>query len=251
MGYFESSDTQNGDDVVKDKRPRILCLHGGGVNSEIFATQCRALIKQLSEFRLVFADAPFTSEAGPGILPTFKDFGPFRRWLRWKSSQPELSDDEAATALVKAIEDCKASDAGSGKWLGILGFSQGAKIAGSLLYNQQRGGEGDYKFGVLMAGRSPFVNLGREPHMSLIGAGVISRSASELPLPEKKLQIPTVHVLGLRDADVEWHRSMAHGFCEDPRIVEWDGGHRIPIKPVDVTAVTDEIHAIVEELELL
>lgn len=251
MGYYEASDAPNIADELQDTRPRILCLHGGGVNSEVFATQCRALMSYLPEFRLVFADAPFTSEAGPGILPTFKDFGPFRRWLRWKSSQPEVSDDEAAATLVKAIEDCKDADSGSGKWLGILGFSQGAKIAGSLLYNQQRGGEGDYKFGVLMAGRSPFVNLGREPHLSLIGAGTVSRSATELPLPEKKLQIPTVHVLGLRDVDVEWHRSMAHGYCEDPRIVEWDGGHRIPIKPDDVQAVTQEIYAIVEELDLL
>ena len=62
--------------------PRILCLHGGGVNSSVFRSQCRALIKHLPAFRLVFADGPWFCEAGPGIVPVYEDCGPFRRWLR-------------------------------------------------------------------------------------------------------------------------------------------------------------------------
>ena len=49
--------------------PRILCLHGGGVNRDVFRAQARSLIKALPSFRLVFADGPFYCAPGPGIVP--------------------------------------------------------------------------------------------------------------------------------------------------------------------------------------
>jgi hypothetical protein len=55
--------------------PRILCLHGGGTNARIFRAQCCALINQLRhEFRLVFAQAPFNSEAGPDVLSVYSEW---------------------------------------------------------------------------------------------------------------------------------------------------------------------------------
>ena len=76
--------------------PRILCLHGGGVTGEIFRAQARSLIKYLPTFRLVFADAPFYCAPGPGIVPVYEDWGPFRRWLRWLPEHPEIDDESAA-----------------------------------------------------------------------------------------------------------------------------------------------------------
>src|SRR5690349_18966549 len=82
--------------------PRILCLHGGGSNATVFRTQCRILIAGLkSHFRLVFADAPFISQAGPCVLSVYADCAPFRRWLRWTPDHPEIS---AADAIAD-IED--------------------------------------------------------------------------------------------------------------------------------------------------
>ncbi|KID61140.1 citrinin biosynthesis oxydoreductase CtnB, partial [Metarhizium hybridum] len=49
--------------------PRILCLHGGGVNGTVFRLQCRAIIAQLGHrFRFVFMDAPYTRQR-PGPAP--------------------------------------------------------------------------------------------------------------------------------------------------------------------------------------
>ncbi|THY60769.1 hypothetical protein D6C98_02226 [Aureobasidium pullulans] len=79
--------------------PRILCLHGGGVTAEIFQLQARSLIKALPTFRLIFADGPFYCPPGPGIVPVYEDYGPFRRWLRWLPEHADI-DDEAAIEEV-------------------------------------------------------------------------------------------------------------------------------------------------------
>jgi hypothetical protein len=34
-----------------------------------------------SEFRFVFAETAFLSDAGPDVLPVHSQWGPFKRWL--------------------------------------------------------------------------------------------------------------------------------------------------------------------------
>ncbi|KAH1374281.1 hypothetical protein KXW98_003104 [Aspergillus fumigatus] len=64
--------------------PRLLCLHGGGTNARIFRMQCRVLEKHLGRtFRLVYAQGQFTVvQPGPDVTSVYKDYGPFRSWLR-------------------------------------------------------------------------------------------------------------------------------------------------------------------------
>ncbi|TKA74663.1 hypothetical protein B0A49_05657, partial [Cryomyces minteri] len=161
--------------------PRILCLHGGGVTGDVFKAQARALIKALPTFRLIFADGPFYCDPGPGIVPVYEDWGPFRRWLRWLPEHQEIDDDSAIEEVQYAIKTCKDADHGKGPWVGLLGFSQGAKLAASLLYEQQiqmeklGKADTDYKFAVLLAGRSPLVSfseLSKSP--ATVAAGAIS-----------------------------------------------------------------------------
>ncbi|KAF3358584.1 hypothetical protein VdG1_00144 [Verticillium dahliae VDG1] len=147
--------------------PRILCLHGGGVNADIFAAQARALIARLAPyFRLVFVDGPFLCAAHEDIVAVYGELGPFRRWL--PSTQFE-------------------------------GLPEG--ITG-------------------------------DAHV---------------------LKLPTVHVHGLRDPGLEMHRVMMKSYCEEgtTRLVEWNGGHRVPIKQADVDAVVGEILSLGRELGLV
>lgn len=122
--------------------PRILCLHGGGTNARIFRAQCRGLSSHLSPyFRLVFAEAPFPSTAGPDVLPVYEAYGPFKSWLRGvHPDQPEpdpTSTWEAVDGvLAQAVFEDDAKGA-SGPWVGLLGFSQGAKMAASVLLRAQ------------------------------------------------------------------------------------------------------------------
>lgn len=241
--------------------PRILCLHGGGTSADIFQLQCRAIIRRLgSTFRFVFVNGPFTSQPHPGILPFFGDFGPFYRWLRWDGDHEHDADAEE-----KILSTCQAamdSDPGTAPFVAVLGFSQGGKIAASLLWAQEKvhGGEGPFKFGVIMAGRAPTVVLDKDkklphiPHMADVGE-VSSEFADWAPSSqgEHSISIPTLHVHGLKDPGTELHRLMAQRYCEEgtARVIEWDGDHRLPIKPDDVDRLARQILELAEEAEVL
>lgn len=236
--------------------PRILCLHGGGVTGEVFRLQARSLIKALPDFRLVFADGPFFCDPGPGIVPVYQDFGPFRRWLRWLPQHPEIDDESAIEEVMYSIQTAKDKDEGAGPWVGLMGFSQGAKLAASLLYDQQihmeKNGvaDTDYKFAVLLAGRSPlvsFCDLSKSP--ACVAAGAISEGFNYEGDSPHVLSIPTIHVHGLNDQGLHLHRRMLNQY-HDPKtstVIEWDGTHRVPIKKADVEPIVRAIYEIARE----
>jgi hypothetical protein len=250
--------------------PRILCLHGGGTNAAIFRFQLRSVLSRSSpNFRFVFVEAPFISEAHTAVAEIFADYAPFRRWLRYTPNHPEIDDDEAAGKIVescrKAIEE--DNEIATGEWVGVLGFSQGAKIAASLLWAQQvleakndRAKpllDVEFQFGVLMAGRYPVVRLSSDlpdsPYTS--PAGQLSLEVPHLPesnTGEHTVKIPTLHVHGLADPGLEQHREMRDLWfaAGTSTLVEWDGDHRLPIKPADVDKVLEQIYALAENAGL-
>lgn len=222
--------------------PRILCLHGGGTNARIFRAQCRVIRAHLIDsFRLVFAEAPFPSPPGPDVESVYGEWGPFRSWL----PAPRKIDVGSTDASIAAALSADDAAGATGPLLGLLGFSQGASVAASLLLRQQkknrsRSSDGageeercpDYRFAVLMAGRA----------LSLPMDTGIDAAVDEHGL----LQLPTIHVHGLRDPGLEMHRSLLHYCCQksNTRLVEWDGDHRVPIKTKDVAAVVAEIEDV-------
>ncbi|THX71646.1 hypothetical protein D6D04_09427 [Aureobasidium pullulans] len=234
--------------------PRILCLHGGGTNANIFRLQCRVLEKRLSRsFRLVYAEAPFTSlQPGPDVTAVYKDYPPFKVWLRDHRMPGAWTPDyvadkiDAALALAMAADNAKGA---SGAWVGLLGFSQGAKIVASVMYRQQRCGMSGFSFAVLFAGRGPLVWLMPDcpVPLGLVDAATPFTYAAPtwltLGSDEHVLRLPTIHVHGLNDPGLEDHRDMLREYC-DPRtatLSEWDGDHRMPIRSRDVDAVVKEI----------
>jgi len=236
--------------------PRILCLHGGGVTGDVFRAQARSLIRYLPSFRLVFADGPFFCDAGPGIVPVYEDCGPFRRWLRWLPEHPPIDDASAIEEVLYNIETAKREDQGTGPWVGLLGFSQGAKLSASLLYDQQihveREGKAatDYKFAVLLAGRSPLVSFSEySKSPACVAAGAVSEGFHYEGESPHVLRLPTIHVHGLNDAGLHLHRKMMRQY-HDPRtttLIEWDGTHRVPIKKTDVEPITAAIYRVARE----
>ena len=251
--------------------PRILCLHGGGTNAQIFRLQCRILIRHLqSSFRLVFAEAPFSSEAGPDVVSVYKAYGPFRRWLRFLPHHPDIGARSIIEKIEGSLDDAKNEDdlkGATGEWVGLLGFSQGAKVCASLLLRQQicaqklgaHRSKTNYRFAVLLAGRGPLVAM--EPQLmtapALADASEIGSSAAldERALRGKKhvLHLPTIHVHGLRDPGLGLHRLMLEQYCERDsiRLLEWDGDHRVPIKNKEVAAVVSQILDVAEQTGVL
>lgn len=243
--------------------PRILCLHGGGVNAEVFEMQCRAIIARLRpHFRLVFVDGPFLSPPHPDIVTVYGEYGPFRRWLRWKDDHEEIEADVATSKVISQCRKAMEQDRGTGDWVGVLGFSQGAKVAASMLWTQQevvdRFGPSEswtnFKFGVLMAGRGPIVSLDSRleipeyvTHAGASGADFIDRPSSNDGA--HALRIPTLHVHGLVDDGLSFHQRLLEDYCREgtTRLVEWNGAHRLPIKSLDVEAVTSQMLQMAEE----
>lgn len=235
--------------------PRILCLHGGGVNAEVFRAQSRALIKALPTFRLVFADGPFYCGAGPGIVPVYEDCGPFRRWLRWLPEHAEIDDETATEEVLYSIETCKREDKGTGPWVGLLGFSQGAKLAASLLYDQQVRKENGcaetaYKFAVLLAGRHPLISFSKYSEgPAMLPSGAISEGFWYDGPNEHVLKLPTIHVHGMADPGLHLHRRLMNQYCDEKSVtlVEWDGAHRVPLKKTDVDRIIKEVYRVARE----
>lgn len=247
--------------------PRILCLHGGGVNAEAFRLQCRGLFRFLGDkFRMVFPDAPYLGPADPGVLPTYAHLEPFRRWLRWKPEQPNPGPDAICQDIDRVIRETMLKDnavGATGDWVAIMGFSQGGKLAASLLLRQQLRAEkfgqdkagSNFKFGILLAARAPLVNLEPDLTESLAladadelttGAFAQVTGSSFLQGSDHILRIPTLHVHGRKDPGLVDHRRTLTDFClvGTTRVVEWDGDHRVVIQAADVATVADEILSI-------
>lgn len=230
--------------------------------------QARSIIHKLTPtFRLVFADGPFLCDAGPGIVPVYKDYGPFRRWLRWLPNHTvidsESAVDEIWYQLRLAMEDDDKEGA-DGEWVGLLGFSQGAKLSACLLFDQQVreeaywAGKADalmtprttWKFGVLLAARAPLVSLSEYSagRKGIVGASDVSEGFDnfvDAPGAGERytLKIPTIHVHGLQDPGIHLHRRLLQQYCDpaSATVIEWEGTHRVPIKSVDVDRIVDAI----------
>ena len=251
--------------------PRLLCLHGGGTNARIFHSQTRALRALLQPyFHLCFVDAPFICQSpGPDVSAVYENFGPYRRWLRWQAAHPEVESNTVVKAIEAAIEAAMIEDdakGATGEWVGVLGFSQGAKVAASLLLRQQRMADrgerwksrlatARFRFAVLMAARGPLVSLepdrgvmpglGDAAHLSNVGV-----THWEGRTQQHILRLPTIHVHGMRDPGLELHRQLLELYCEEEsvKLVEWDGNHRVPIKKHDVAAVVKQILDVAREV---
>lgn len=265
--------------------PRILCLHGGGTNARIFRSQCRVILTHLKgKFRLVFAEAPLQCHAGPDVLSVYKEWGPFKSWIPSALGCPEIDNHTATELFKEAIDRAIDEDndlGASGPLVGLLGFSQGAKMCASLLYLQQLqqmrnvnlNRRLDFRFGILLAGRAPLVALDMnlasiyaidendyqendsvamlvDPNGRPVFATKTSlRSSSSINSSDICLRIPTTHVHGLRDPNLSLHRKLLEGYCqkECTRLMEWDGDHRVPIKTKDVTELVQHIIAMASE----
>lgn len=238
--------------------PRILCLHGGGTNARIFRMQCRVLERMLrSHFRLVYAEAPLPAQPGPDVTAAYKDYGPFKAWLRVHSQDPILNEYQIVDGIKDSLSIAQLEDdnrGATGEWVGLLGFSQGAHLAASILANQQvlhSGRNAIYRFAILLAGRGPLRWLNPEFPMP---AGFIDATqcttGQELVVDttESRVQIPTVHVHGMGDPNLMLHRRLLYQHCDwkSTTLVEWDGEHRVPIKAKDVIPVAQEIFNVAQ-----
>ena len=227
--------------------------------AKIFELQMRYFITSLSrDFRLVFADGPWPSEMHEDLKPVYSHMGPCYRWANWKLHHPPNNDCTAIGEIEDALTNAMDKDEGEGEWVGLLGFSQGAALAFSILLENQLRLQRDpsatafagvnWGFGIIMAGRAPPFSLNpitqNSHHYNSVTKPSHGRDKASFsdPFPHR-LRTPTLHVHGMRDGGLELHRDLVGCFASPihTRLVEWDGAHRIPFRGVDVEKIAEAI----------
>ena len=244
--------------------PRILCLHGGGVSAQVFSLQMSWMKPLLvRKFRLVFVDGPVASEMHEDLYPVYSNLGPYRCWARWQSHQKRDGASVAVASIDRQLRKTMAADAGTGEWVGLLGFSQGAKMAFSILLenqlrrtaNSEAGGFAGvhWKFGILLACAAPpfaLSDLARgNPRFLAVGELATDETYAardKAACSPEILLTPVLQVSGVQDDATASHHELVTEWCtrQTALLVEWDGGHRLPTKATDVAAVTDGVFEI-------
>lgn len=174
------------------RKLRILCLHGYHGNGRVLASQMSELAASIAPLaELVTLDAPSIA-AG--------DFG----W--WHAS-----DDGHYRGWERTREAIEAFFASHGPFDGVLGFSQGAALAGLLVGLRRPYGPLDFDFSILVSGFPA-----RDPELARLYEN------------HEAYALPSLHVIGRSDFVVapETSRALAAQF-QNPVIAEHAGGHAV------------------------
>ncbi|KAB8216220.1 serine hydrolase-domain-containing protein [Aspergillus novoparasiticus] len=234
--------------IMTKSLPRIACFHGGGSKGAIYEVQCSQLAGLLkNDFQFVFFDGPFESGPGPGVLPAFRDYKPFRSWFKKDGSEIEQSDgsgyDISGRDGVERVWKLMEAAGPGGEWVGVMGFSQGTRITGGLLLDQQRrtafgelGNTPKLKFGVLCMG-------GGAPMVSEIGHQMADMGSTDL------VKIPTLHVHGLKDMFLALGRQQHATYYESStsKVYEVDYHHAMPWYKHEVQRLAELIRELYRE----
>ncbi|GME69356.1 unnamed protein product [[Candida] boidinii] len=194
----------------------ILCLHGFAQNGPTFSAKASGVRKALKKvgYQTLFLDAPI--DLTPEDLPfeasslgadSSSETLNYRGWFK---TIPDFDIQPAFDSIKKVYEE-------HGPFVGILGFSQGAGLAGILLNNYDAvvGKEGaidELKFGILYSN----FKVTPEKYQKYY---------------HPKIKIPTLHIMGELDTLVSNERSMAfYECCEESTatILKHPGGHYVP-----------------------
>ncbi|KAK4187503.1 serine hydrolase FSH [Podospora australis] len=230
------------------QKPKILCLHGAGTNATIFRIQNRYLSSLLSpHFELVYIEGFHPCPAGPGVLPFFEGIEPYYKWLpdtNILNSSPGALENLDGNGKVVVQESLHWEDLPrlvseynkQGEVVGILGFSQGAKVGFHLARYLQRHQPGKIKFFVAICGTSPFQGVGAvsppeeetDPRAELVQQSLTGDAKAGLG---RVKGVMNIHVIGAQDKWRKESEGLVEFFEKDDhkrKVVRFGGGHQCP-----------------------
>lgn len=193
----------------------VLCLHGFAQNGTVFSVKASGIRKALKKagYHTVFIDAPLALTAAdlPFEASSYgaDDKSAELNFRGWVYTQKDRFD------IKPSFESVKKAYAEHGPFIGIMGFSQGSGVAGLLLahYNEIIGDEkasDSLKFAILYSGFK-FENESVQQYY------------------EKRVTLPTLHLMGELDTLVSNERSLAYAeLCDDHTVLKHPGGHYCP-----------------------
>ena len=201
-------------------RKKVLLLHGSRQTGQLLLGRMNKLRKQLEKegLELVAPDAPF-------VHP---DDAKMRHWWNLKKQDNicEGLDTETMELLQSIWESAAETD--DGQFVGIMGFSQGARLIHLLLLCHELDPKRFFpgvRFGILVAGYdAPF-----PPNLKRIlpfGNAVIN---------ETRITVPSLHVIGVADKLISPEQSRAVlQYYREPTQHEHEGGHHVPMRAASV-----------------
>lgn len=185
------------------------------------------------------------------MLPVFEACGPFYRW-----QVPEAEDQlRGALRVREVLRDAIAEDERAGRTgevVGVLGFSQGARMAAGLLADREAGERGwvaRLRVGVFVCGSYPPYSLAAARK---VGGGWkperVDKHGEVREVEEGEvIRCPSVHVRGLMDVHLEKGRRLAEWFDEKVEF-EYEMGHHLPGAAGDTTSPKDATKEIAEAI---
>ncbi|KAJ0424607.1 serine hydrolase FSH [Aspergillus carlsbadensis] len=240
---------------------RFLCLHGLGTNSDVLKAQTAAL-----RYRLGHDTHEFDFIDGSILWP------PTRGIAELFSSEADSAVDcysyfnESASSILAAVEDLAAYVITNGPFDGVIGFSQGAVLAATLLIAVQPSpettmqsadadteselpdalralqsrGEPPFRFAVFLCGGHPF-------DLRALQRGVIveitGRPSSDTPL----ISLPVVNCWARNDEDYPGMGPPLSSLCgkRNNEEVVHGAGHGVPSEGDDLDALCRAVGKII------
>lgn len=221
------------------------------------------------DYNLECLEAPFPSQAGPGVLPFFDGCGPFKRWIKGTASVTEMKAGTTTNALPVEVEDLvrnavnRISSSG-GKVIGLIGFSQGTRVIAGLLKSSEivktlkqkdpAALEGknldwcDWTFGISVCGSYPPALLAPSVTAALASSSLSEEEKKEVL--ESKITMPVFHVQGAQD-EWKWASALLLENCYDIQegksvMKEWEMGHHYPTQPEESEEIAQWVAETVE-----
>lgn len=207
----------------------------------IFSFQARKLTYALRHrFRCVFVTAPIESEPGPGVLPIFETAGPFFEWI----AKTEAEEERVRSTLQRELEKEDGAP-----FVGVLGFSQGGRIAAGLLHEQEQTSAAAPRlwFGVIVNSTYPPVRQHSNPSATLPRLAESARREWD-DQHDGCIHLPSIHVHGTSDEDLDRSRLLVR--CFDPTtttVMEFDNGHHLPLLVDDTQEIADEMWRVYQQ----
>ncbi|PTU18870.1 hypothetical protein P175DRAFT_0484507 [Aspergillus ochraceoroseus IBT 24754] len=204
---------------------RFLCLHGAGTGAEVFEIQSGGIIQALESqgHKFKFINGKVNTEVEPELKGIFPP--PFY------SHYPR--DTAPGTDLSKAIEYTLDIIARDGPFDAVLGFSQGAALAFSLLMHHAQTHPSSpplFKTAVFICGAAPY---------ELSGLTLFSLKEGQA----YPVSIPTAHIVGKLDPLYPVSMDL-YASCEPSMAELYDHGSKHMI-PFDVKN-NDAMVAVIE-----
>lgn len=123
---------------------------------------------------------------------------------------------------------------------GVLGFSEGASVAASLILRQYRvKGTSPFKFAIFICGILPLRSVTED--------NILADEADETA---ERIEVPTAHIVGSKDPGYQGSRAL-YKLCDpsSASIFDHGGAHTIPWDLASTQGIATEIRSVVERFQ--